>query len=65
VLTRLLQLLEPQFEDRTLTAFRLLVFEEAPPVQVAAALGMSVNAVLLAKSRVLARLRKEAEGLID
>jgi hypothetical protein len=28
-------------------------------------LGLSVNAVLIAKSRVLARLRQEARGLID
>jgi RNA polymerase sigma-70 factor (ECF subfamily) len=65
VLTRLLQLVEPQFEDRTLTAFRRLVFEEATSAQVAAELGMSENSVLLAKSRVLGRLRKEAEGFID
>jgi RNA polymerase sigma-70 factor (ECF subfamily) len=65
VLTRLLQLIEPQFEDKTLTAFRRLVVEDGAPAQVAAELGMSVNGVLLAKSRVLARLRKEAEGLIN
>jgi RNA polymerase sigma-70 factor (ECF subfamily) len=65
VLTRLLQLIEPQFEARTLTAFRRLVVEERAPAQVAAELGMSVNGALLAKSRVLRRLRREAEGLID
>ena len=32
---------------------------------VAAELGLSVNAVLIAKSRVLKRLRQKAEGLID
>jgi len=32
---------------------------------VAAELGLSVNAVLLAKSRVLHRLRQELEGLVD
>ena len=33
--------------------------------EIAAHLGLSVNAVLIAKSRVLAHLRKQAEGLID
>jgi RNA polymerase sigma-70 factor (ECF subfamily) len=65
VLTRLLHLIEPHFEDRTLTAFRRLVFEEATPLQVAAELGMTEHGVLLAKARVLGRLRKEAEGLLD
>jgi hypothetical protein len=32
---------------------------------VAVELGLSVNAVLIAKSRALARLRQEAAGLID
>ena len=32
---------------------------------VAAEMGISVGAAYVAKSRVLARLRKEAEGLLD
>jgi hypothetical protein len=32
---------------------------------VAAELGTTVNAVFLAKSRVLRRLRQEAQGLVD
>jgi len=32
---------------------------------VAAALGITANAVYLAKSRVLRRLRRELEGLLD
>jgi RNA polymerase sigma-70 factor (ECF subfamily) len=32
---------------------------------VAAELGVSINAVFIAKSRVLKRLRTEIEGLID
>jgi RNA polymerase sigma-70 factor, ECF subfamily len=38
---------------------------EVAPAQAAAELGLSLNAVLLAKSRVLGRLRQEAAGLID
>jgi RNA polymerase sigma-70 factor (ECF subfamily) len=61
----LLELVEPLFEPTTVAAFRRVVFDEARPAQAAAELGISVNAVFLAKSRVLNRLRQEAEGLID
>ena len=37
----------------------------APTDEVAAELGLTPNAVLIAKSRVLKRLRHKAEGLID
>lgn len=65
VLRRLLDLIEPMFELNTLAAFRRVVFDEMAPAQVANELGLSVNAILLAKSRVLSRLRQEAEGLLD
>jgi RNA polymerase sigma factor (sigma-70 family) len=65
VLRRLMDLIAPQFEPTTLAAFRRVVFDEVAPAQAAEELGLSLNAVLLAKSRVLGRLRQEAEGLID
>jgi RNA polymerase sigma-70 factor (ECF subfamily) len=65
VIRRLLELIEPDFEPPTWSAFRLLVLEERPTREVAERLGLSPNAVRIARSRVLARLRKEAEGLID
>jgi RNA polymerase sigma-70 factor (ECF subfamily) len=65
VARRLLELMEPEFSPTTWAAFRRQVLDGLPPAVVAAELGISVNAVLLAKSRVLARLRKEARGLID
>jgi RNA polymerase sigma-70 factor (ECF subfamily) len=65
VLHRLLELVEPMFEQSTLAAFRRVVFDEIPPAQAAKELGLSLNAVLLAKSRVLSKLRQESEGLID
>jgi RNA polymerase sigma-70 factor, ECF subfamily len=40
------------------------VLEERPAADVAESLGLSVNAVLIAKSRVLRRLRQEGRGLI-
>ena len=65
VLRRLLDLIEPRFEPSTLAAFRRVALDGASAEQAAYELGLSVGAVWLAKSRVLSRLRQEAEGLID
>ena len=65
VLVRLTELLRQEFEPVTWDAFRLAALEGRPYPEVAAALGLSVNAVRIAKSRVLKRMRQEAEGLID
>ena len=65
VLARALQRLRPQFSPRTWGAFEQVVLQETPPAQAASALGMSLNAVYVAKSRVLARLREELDGLLD
>jgi RNA polymerase sigma factor (sigma-70 family) len=64
VVGRLLALLEPDFQPRTFDAFRRVMLQGQAPALVAAELGISVNAVLLAKSRILARLRQEARDLI-
>jgi RNA polymerase sigma-70 factor (ECF subfamily) len=65
VTERLMRLIEPQFERRTWQAFQRVALENVPAADVAAELGISVNAVLISKSRVLARFRQEAAGLID
>jgi RNA polymerase sigma-70 factor (ECF subfamily) len=65
VLRRLLEIIEPEFSASTWRAFRRLTLEEGRAAEVAAELGTTVNAVLLAKSRVLRRLRQEARGLVD
>ena len=65
VARRLMELVEPHFEASTWRAFRRVVMDGAKAAVVATELGMSVNAVLLAKSRVLSRLRQEMEGLTD
>jgi RNA polymerase sigma-70 factor (ECF subfamily) len=65
VLRRLEQLVQPEFQPATWEAFRLVVVEGRRAAEAAARLGISVNAVLIAKSRVLRRLRQEADGLID
>jgi RNA polymerase sigma-70 factor, ECF subfamily len=65
VLGRLLELIEPEFRPATWQAFRRQVIDGAPPEAVAAELGLTVNAVLIAKSRVLSRVRRDAAGLVD
>jgi hypothetical protein len=41
------------------------VIDGQPASAVSEALGQTVNAVLIAKSRVLRRLRQEGRGLLD
>jgi RNA polymerase sigma-70 factor (ECF subfamily) len=65
VLRCLLDLVEEEFEPITLKAFRRLALDGVSGAEAADELGMSVAAVYVAKSRVLARIRQEAEGLID
>ena len=65
VLGCLLDLVEEEFEPTTLQAFRRLAIDGASGAEVAQELGLSVAAVYVAKSRVLQRIRQEAEGLID
>lgn len=65
VVNRLLQYIEPDFQQTTWKAFLGVMVEGQKPAVVAEQLSISVNAVLLAKSRILARLRQEARGLVD
>jgi RNA polymerase sigma-70 factor, ECF subfamily len=65
VLRRLLELMASEFEPTTLKAFRRVALDEASAEEVATELGLSAGAVYVAKSRVLRRLREEAQGLID
>ncbi|HEV3261471.1 MAG TPA: sigma-70 family RNA polymerase sigma factor [Gemmataceae bacterium] len=65
VIRRLLELIEPEFEPATWKAFRRLVLDGEPTAKVAAELGISPNAVRIAKSRILTRFRQEIDGLID
>lgn len=65
VARRLLELIQPEFEPTTWQAFQRTALDGVKPALVAAELGVSVNAVFIAKSRVLRRLRQELRGLID
>jgi len=65
VLRQLLALAEPHFAQTTWTAFCRVALDGAKPDDVAEEMGISLNSVCLAKSRVIRRLRRESEGLIE
>jgi RNA polymerase sigma-70 factor (ECF subfamily) len=65
VLGQLLALAEPHFAPDTWKAFCRVALDGVRADVVAQELGISLNAVFIAKSRVLSRLRHEAEGLIE
>src|SRR5262245_4724690 len=65
VAAALLRRVEGDFAPVTWQAFRRHVLEGELAAQVAAELGLSLNSVLLAKSRVLKRMRQELAGLVD
>jgi RNA polymerase sigma-70 factor, ECF subfamily len=65
VIASLMQRVQGDFAPVTWQAFRRHALEGEPAGQVAQALGLSLNSVLLAKSRVLKRLRQEAAGLVE
>ncbi|MGL4555816.1 MAG: RNA polymerase sigma factor [Gemmataceae bacterium] len=65
LLHRTLELLRPEFEERTWRAFWGMTVEGRPAGEVAEGLGMAPNAVHQARFRVLRRLRQEMAGLVD
>ena len=65
VTRRLLELIEPEVTPPSWLAFRRQVVDGQSAAIVAAELGITPNAALIAKSRVLRRLREEARGLTD
>jgi RNA polymerase sigma factor (sigma-70 family) len=65
VVRRLLEMIAVDFEPATWEAFRRLTLEGQRAADVAAGLGLTANAVYIAKSRVMARLQQEVAGLVD
>jgi RNA polymerase sigma-70 factor (ECF subfamily) len=65
IMKRAMELIESEFTPSTWQAFRRQVLEGASVDTVAAEMGLSANAVIIAKSRVLSRLREEVRGLVD
>jgi RNA polymerase sigma-70 factor (ECF subfamily) len=60
---RALELMRSEFEEATWRACFECTVNDRPAADVAEQLGLSVNAVYVAKSRVLRRLRQELDGL--
>jgi len=65
VVRTLLDAIRLEVRPTTWRAFEAIALEGRPVDEVAADLGLTPNAVLLAKSRVLNRLRKKGQGLVD
>jgi RNA polymerase sigma-70 factor (ECF subfamily) len=64
VAASLMQRVQGDFDPSTWQAFCRHALEGEPAAQVAEALGLSLNSVLLAKSRVLKRMRQELAGFV-
>lgn len=60
-----LALIAPEFEDSSWKAFWRVAVDNQSPADVAQDLGMSANAIYVAKSRILARLRQVLEDFGD
>jgi RNA polymerase sigma-70 factor (ECF subfamily) len=65
VLRAALERIRPHFEPATWRAFEREWLEHRPAAEVARELGLTEGAVFAAKCRVLRRLRRELEGLLD
>jgi RNA polymerase sigma-70 factor (ECF subfamily) len=61
---RAVQLMQNEFQPTTWKSFWELVVNDRPGAEVAQELGLSLDAVYAAKSRVLRRLRQELDGLL-
>jgi RNA polymerase sigma-70 factor, ECF subfamily len=61
---RALELMRAEFQPGTWKAFWECTAQGRPAAEVARELGLTENAVYLAKGRVLRRLRKELDGLL-
>lgn len=65
VVGSLLAAVKPGFQTTTWQAFWRTAIQGEVPAAVAADLGISPNAVFIARSRIMQRLRQEAAGLVD
>jgi RNA polymerase sigma-70 factor (ECF subfamily) len=65
LLHRALELIRPEYEERTWCAFWRMAVDGRPAAEVSEELSMTANAVHQAKFRVLRRLRQEMAGLVE
>jgi RNA polymerase sigma-70 factor, ECF subfamily len=62
---RVLQMMQAEFETATWKSCWECVVNDRPAAEVAKELGLTENAVLIRKCRVIQRLRQETTGLLD
>lgn len=65
LVNRGLELIRAEFNERTWAAFQQLMIQGVPAADVARGLGVTENAVYLARHRVLTRLRREIDGFVE
>ena len=65
VTQQLMNRIRPEFEKLSWRAFEMVALEQLSVVEVSKKLGVSTNAIYIAKSRILGRLRIEAADLLD
>ena len=65
VLGQLLSSIEPEFKPKTWQAFLRLMKDGVPAAEVAQEFGMTLEAVYVAKSKIMRRLRELKDGLTD
>lgn len=65
VVNRLLEIISKEFTKTSWESFRRVVLQGNSASDVAGELSVSVNSVLIAKSRIMKRLRELGSGLID
>ncbi len=63
LLSRIVQIVQTDFPETTWRIFQQVVIAGRPGAEVAREFGVTVNAVYLTRSRILARLREELAGL--
>ena len=61
----LTQRVRKEFRSQTWQAFSMVALQRLKPEEVASQLGVTINAVQVAKSKVLRRIREEGAGLLD
>lgn len=64
LIKRAIELMEADFEPTTCKACWMSVVDQKPAAEIAAELGITANAVYLARSKILRRLRSELAGLM-
>jgi RNA polymerase sigma-70 factor (ECF subfamily) len=62
---RLLSLAESEFQPQSMEAFKRVALDGQKPAQAAEDLGITANAVRIANSRIMRRLRELGQGLLD